>query len=205
MPLLAQRHGGGGSAHLSSSHGFATRSSGAFRGGSPHGGSFGSGIRVGSGYRYGVRGTYGRLRYYSYSYYPYLDDYGWYADSSDDQTADSYADVYGPPLPYREDSGLQRDVQGLSNKIDHLQADVEARNHAKTEQEPETALVFRDKHVEEVRNYAISGGTLWVLTDNAAKRIPLAQLDIDATVKVNDDRGVDFQVPQPSLQLMIVR
>src|SRR5260370_34349021 len=62
---------------------------------------------------------------------------------------------------------------------------------------PATALVFRDQHVEEVRNYAIAGGTLWVLNDHqAGKKIPLAQLDLDATVKMNDDRGVDFQVPR---------
>jgi hypothetical protein len=62
---------------------------------------------------------------------------------------------------------------------------------------PATALVFRDQHVEEVRNYAIAGGTLWVLNDHqAGKKIPLAQLDLDATVKMNDDRGLDFQVPK---------
>lgn len=142
--------------------------------------------------------------YYSYAYYPYWSDYGLYSDSFDDQTADSYANSYAPP-PSREDSGLERDVQTLSGKIDRLQADVEARNRPKPEQEPATALVFRDKHVEEVRNYAISGGTLWVLNAQVAKKIPLAQLDLDATAKMNDDRGVDFQVPEPALQIMIVR
>jgi hypothetical protein len=91
---------------------------------------------------------------------------------------------------------LQRDLDSLNGKIDRLQADVEARNHPKANMEPATALVFRDQHVEEVHNYAIAGGTLWVLNDQAAKKIPLAQLDLPATVKMNDDRGVDFQVPQ---------
>lgn len=61
---------------------------------------------------------------------------------------------------------------------------------------PSTALVFRDQHVEEVRNYAIAAGTLWVLNEQAAKKIPLAQLDLQATAKMNDDRGVDFQIPK---------
>jgi len=87
-------------------------------------------------------------------------------------------------------------VQSLNGKIDRLQADVEARHRPQTEQERATALVFRDQHVEEVRNYAIAGGTLWVLNDTAAKKIPLAQLDLPATVKMNDERGVDFQVPR---------
>ena len=43
---------------------------------------------------------------------------------------DSYADEYRP-APYREDEGLQRDVQALNGKIDRLQADVEARNRPK--------------------------------------------------------------------------
>jgi len=73
---------------------------------------------------------------------------------------------------------------------------VEARNRPKLDPEPATALVFRDQHVEEVRNYAISGGMLWVVTEQAAKKIPLAQLDLPATVKMNGDRGVDFEVPR---------
>ncbi len=100
---------------------------------------------------------------------------------------------------------MQRDVQTLSGKVDRLQADVDARDRPAPEAEPETALVFRDQHVEEVRNYAISGGAVWVLNAQAAKKIPLVNLDIEATVKMNEDRGLDFQVPEPALQIMIVR
>jgi hypothetical protein len=36
-----------------------------------------------------------------------------------------------------------------------------------------------------------------VLNDHqVGKKIPIAQLDLPATVKMNDDRGVDFQVPR---------
>jgi hypothetical protein len=194
---------------MGSGRGFAGHSSGSFHGGSFHSGNFGrgSGGRVHVGNSFRRRGFHSRRffnPYYSYAYYPYLGDYGWYSDSYDNQTEDAYANSYAPPLS-REGSGLERDVQALSGKIDRLQADVEARNRPKPEQEPETALVFRDKHVEEVRNYAISGGTLWVLNAQTAKKSPLSQLDLDATAKMNDDRGVDFQVPEPTLQIMIVR
>jgi len=200
---------------ISSSSVRATRRSASlarsFRGGSFARGS-GVHVRVGSPYR---RGFYGRL---GYPYYPYAGYYpygycGSYGDGLDcdtgsqDQDQDSYGAYYQAPASpdsYAENSGLQRDVQTLNGKIDRLQADVEARNR-KPDVEPATALVFRDQHVEEVHNYAISGGNLWVINDSAAKKIPLAQLDIDATVKMNDDRGVDFQVPQPALQIMIVR
>jgi len=46
-----------------------------------------------------------------------------------------------------------------------------------------------------VKNYAIVGQTLWVLSGQRARKIPLTELDIPATKKVNDDRGVDFQLP----------
>ncbi len=179
--------------------------SSAFRGGSVgHSG----GVRTRTGnryhnYTYNYRGYYGRggYPYYGWGYYPWGWD-GWYDNSSNydsgDQDQDSYAGSYQAPAPapYPENGGLQRDLQTLNGKIDRLQADVEARNHPKNE-EPATALVFRDQHVEEVHNYAIARGTLWVLNDHqAGKKIPLAQLDIPATIKMNDDRGVDFQVPQ---------
>jgi hypothetical protein len=35
-----------------------------------------------------------------------------------------------------------------------------------------------------------------VLNESSAKKIQLTQLDLAATVKMNDDRGVDFQVPR---------
>jgi len=223
LPVWAQRgsnggahftsHGsGGGSGHFAPRGGFSSHSSSAF-----HGGSFArsSGVHLRSGNPYHHhRGFYGRrgyYPYYPYGYYPY-GYYGWYDDplayDSQNEDQDSYAGA-SYPAAYPEDSpqnsGLQRDVQALSGKIDRLQADVQARNRPVPDAEPETALVFRDQHVEEVRNYAISGGAVWVLNNQAAKKIPLTQLDIDATVKMNDDRGVDFQVPEPALQIMIVR
>lgn len=57
-----------------------------------------------------------------------------------------------------------------------------------------TLLIFRDGHRLEVRNYAIMGSTLFILTPERRK-IPLSDLDLQATAQENDDRGVDFRVP----------
>jgi hypothetical protein len=57
-----------------------------------------------------------------------------------------------------------------------------------------TLLVFRDGHRLEVRNYAIMGSTLFIITPERRK-IPLSELDLQATARENDDRGVDFRVP----------
>lgn len=224
LPVWAQRHGGGGGAghfagrggsvgHSSVGHSFVAHSSvghssGAFHGSglarSGFGRGFGSHGRDGNRH-HEHRGFYRGRGYYPYypygAYYPY-GYYGWYNDpffwDKEDENQDAYAAYQAPSYPASngEDNGVQRDLDQLNGKIDRLQQDIESRNQPK-DAEPETALVFRDQHVEEVRNYAIAGGTLWVLNDHqAGKKIPLAQLDIPATIKRNDERGVDFQVPR---------
>ena len=61
--------------------------------------------------------------------------------------------------------------------------------------QPQTVLVFKDGHQVEVANYAIVGSTLYDLTGGHRQKIALADLDLSATAKQNDDRGIDFQVP----------
>jgi hypothetical protein len=61
--------------------------------------------------------------------------------------------------------------------------------------QPSTVLVFKDGHQSEVQNYAIVADTLFDLGEGRTHKIRLADLDLPATRKINDDRGVDFQVP----------
>jgi len=61
--------------------------------------------------------------------------------------------------------------------------------------QPQTILVFKDGHQVEVANYAIVGNTLYDLSSGHRQKIALADLDLTATAKQNDDRGIDFQVP----------
>ena len=56
-------------------------------------------------------------------------------------------------------------------------------------------LVFKDGHTLEVKNYAIQGDLLYDLTPGHPRKITLADLDMSATQKQNDDRGIDFQLP----------
>jgi hypothetical protein len=65
----------------------------------------------------------------------------------------------------------------------------------RTEAAPATVLVFRDEHKQEVQNYAIVGQTLWNFNPQHTQKIPLSDLDIPATTKANDERGVDFHLP----------
>lgn len=64
--------------------------------------------------------------------------------------------------------------------------------------QPDTVLVFKDGHELDVKNYAIVGPTLYDLSDGRTRKVQLAELDLAATVKHNDDRGVSFQLPAGS-------
>jgi hypothetical protein len=61
--------------------------------------------------------------------------------------------------------------------------------------QPETLLVFKDGHTLEVSNYAIVGDTLFDLSEGRRRKIGLADLNIAATIQQNDDRGIQFTVP----------
>ena len=77
-------------------------------------------------------------------------------------------------------------------------SDPQPREEERAKADPATVLVFQDQRQREIQNYAIVGQTLWNFTPQRTEKIPLAQLDIPATVKANDDRGVDFRVPRSS-------
>jgi hypothetical protein len=55
-----------------------------------------------------------------------------------------------------------------------------------------TILIFRDGHRQTVLNYVIVGQTLWALDEKAAAKIPLSDLDLDASQKENRSQGVRF-------------
>ena|SRR5665213_711424 len=60
---------------------------------------------------------------------------------------------------------------------------------------PITVLVFRDGRKVETRNYAIVGESIWVYNEQESKKYKVADLDVDATRKLNSEHGVGFQLP----------
>ena len=161
-------------------------------------GGFGWGFGYHRGFGYHHRGFSG-WPYAGYYGYPY---YGWWDYGDDSYSAASYQN-YPPPdysSAYIESDRQQAAIDRLENEVDRLRQEREAREsqssqgRSKSDSQP-TELVFRDKHTEEIQNYAIVGQTLWVLSAQRARKIPLAELDIPATKKANDDRGVEFQLP----------
>ena len=61
---------------------------------------------------------------------------------------------------------------------------------------PATLLIFKDGHTVEVGNYAIQGPTLFDLTPGHHRKVAIKDLDLEATRRQNDERGVAFELPQ---------
>ncbi len=65
---------------------------------------------------------------------------------------------------------------------------------------PTTVLVYRDGHREEIPDYAIADGVIYVRGSDWqngvwTKSIPLSSLDASATVQANQQRGARFMLP----------
>ena len=152
---------------------------------------------------YPCRAGYG---YPWWAYDPWLGD--WWGDSS------SYDDDYDHNRAIANEMNQQsldeqrmlrqeqEEADGDQDLYAPRQADRPAEPHPASSRGdqifPPTVLVFRDRHNQEIRNYAITGETLWNFTGQRTQKIPLSDLDLAATVKANDDRGVTFTVPAVS-------
>jgi len=104
---------------------------------------------------------------------------------------------------------LQQEISSLKSTINDYRDELRnTRSESKPKYEepaapaqppvadqPKTILVFKDGHQSTVMNYAIVGSTLYDLSDGRAKKVALAELDLPATVKQNDERGVEFRLP----------
>lgn len=129
--------------------------------------------------------------------YYYAAPYGYY-DSGDDAADDPPADPRASGLTVFDHraSGPPTAPQPM-DYADRGPASAVPDPEPAADQ-PQTILVFKDGRQMEVENYAIVGNTLYDLTQGRRHRIPLSDLDLDATTKQNSDRGIDFQVPSGS-------
>jgi hypothetical protein len=131
---------------------------------------------------------------------PYAVDIG--ATDEDSDADDSDPNYQGGPTVFdRRGSGADSYVPPVRN-VPHPHATQQADNDSSAPEPPPepqapTLLVFKDGHKLEVGNYAIVGATLFDLAPGRPRRIALADLDLEATRKQNDDRGVIFQLPAP--------
>ncbi len=166
----------------------------------PRGYGFSRGSNFGRGpiITNGLRGRGFHRHYFPYGgayYWPYYgSDYPWFSDydSSAYQQAPPNQPVVVVVDPKSDDD---RYGDHSFNEQRSALPQAQAPPAPAEEQEP-TVLVFRDGHKQEVRNYAIIGQMLWDFGAKSTHKIPLSDLDLDTTRKLNDDRGVDFVLPR---------
>ncbi|HEY1657200.1 MAG TPA: hypothetical protein VGG14_02565 [Candidatus Sulfotelmatobacter sp.] len=137
--------------------------------------------------------------YYPYIYalpVPYAVDTAATDDNPDDESADNDADYQGGPTIF------DRRGHGPQSYVPPTDADsAPEQNFAEADPDPPqppTTLVFKDGHQLEISNYAIVSQTLYDLTPGHPRKISLAELDLPATQKQNDDHGIVFQLPPSS-------
>jgi len=103
-------------------------------------------------------------------------------DDNADDSAETDADASQSPLP-------------PGKRPPHRLTAPDANPEESVTVQLSTTLVFKDGHHSDVINYAIVGDTLFEFAAGRTRKIQLAELDLPATQKANDDRGVDFQIP----------
>jgi hypothetical protein len=128
---------------------------------------------------------------------PYALDNGPAVDQPEAPEDDS--DYQGGPAVFdRRGNGERSSVPPVNQAVPgHAPEQAEADPPADPDPPlPPTVLIFKDGHTVEVGNYAIQGTTLFDLTPGHRRKIPIADLDLEATRRQNDERGVSFQLPQ---------
>ncbi len=73
---------------------------------------------------------------------------------------------------------------------------------------PSAVIVFRDGHQEEIAKYVIQGDVLYTNSVSAngvsrERQIPLAQLDLPASLKASKDRGAKFNLPSAPNEVIV--
>lgn len=114
---------------------------------------------------------------------------------------------YGPPEepppaaqpPDDQESALTNQVAQLTDEVQALRDQQAMSQPAAAAPPPEkrvaAVLVYRDGHQAEVSDYALVGQTLWVFSGSRTRRVPLADVNLEATNRLNDSRGIDFALP----------
>ena len=110
-----------------------------------------------------------------------------------------------PSATVDQETDLASEVDRLRDEIEGLRDEERSREEARQpasqplppgeEKTATTILVFRDGRRSEIQNYAIVGQTLWMLTEQRARKVSMSDLDVEATRKLNADRGVEFRTP----------
>lgn len=222
-PAPAQTRGGHGG-----HGGHGGRGSGAGMHGHPSrpGGRGGFGFSARSRGFYSSRYGGGYLPYYPYPDYGYDDDYGPPPPEQPPLEANAAPQAAAPPaapppvnplvIEYQGDQWVRvanyaeapvhpPSAQGSTHAVP---APAEAAITAPPRELPPAVLVFRDGHHEEVAGYTIIGPIIYASTNywstgSWTQHIPIARLNVPATLKLNQERGGKFSLPSGPNEVII--
>ena len=116
----------------------------------------------------------------------------------DDQYAsDDAEDDYAADTALIQRRHLRAKQQAVADESESFERPAESQSIAEEPiaAQPSTVLIFKDGHQLDVENYAIVGETLFEFSNGLTHKFLLADLDLPATQKANDDRGVEFHAP----------
>jgi hypothetical protein len=145
-------------------------------------------------HRHGDRSDFAVGGYIPYAV-PYAVPYGAdYDEEGDDDSVD--ADYARAPGGRNAEPSIKRGgARDLAPKAAASAKPTPSEPEEPVTAQPSTVLIFKDGHQSDVINYAIVGDTLFDFGAGRTHKILLADLDLAATRKANDDHGVDFQIP----------
>jgi hypothetical protein len=145
-------------------------------------------------------GWYGAWGGYGYPYvYSYPDSYGAQVQSTLAQQQQEIADL---EEQIRQEQLSRMEADAAQAAPAPAPATAPAAMDKTREPITPTILVFRDRHRAEVRNYAIVGDTLYEFAPQWTRKISLADLDVPATVRINEERGMKFHLPSSRAQVV---
>ncbi len=113
---------------------------------------------------------------------------------------DRYVQIQG------EDNSGSQMINRPSTKLQP--GDTPNADSASSEESPSVVLVFRDGHRENISNYTITNGVLFVQANYYTegfwnKRIELSSLNVPQTIDENRIRGLSFRLPAAPNQVMV--
>jgi hypothetical protein len=124
-----------------------------------------------------------------------------YYQGAHDALAEQQRDArYGSHyLDSREKRQSKNPAEGNSTVRQSDQKPTPAATEAQVKDQPDnspaTVFIFKDGHKLEIHNYAIVGQTLFDFTSKPLKKLQIADLDVDATRKANDELGISLTLP----------
>lgn len=193
-PAQGQARGGGGSRAGGASH----------VGGGPQSGGRGFSNGSRGRRRWGLTGGYGS--FWGAGYYPDWGwggwDWGWDLGPSDDDYAQPPEQPSSPPVIVMQspDNYRQAAVPPQSPKLIEL---PDSKNGEAAQNLGPTVFVFANGDKLESSRYVLTPDSLRVEIGRRQRTIPLADLNLDATIAANRQRGIDLRVPTDSSQIFL--